>query len=82
MTKGLTTLSLGAAIKASRQSRGLTLDYMQRETGINKGNLSKIEHGADNITVGTLRKIAAAIGTEPGLLLSMIYIMDGEEEKE
>lgn len=54
--------SIGERIRLHRKSAGLTLQQMEALTGINNGNLSRIERGNQNLTEPTLSKIAGALG--------------------
>lgn len=57
-------------LKAAREAAGVSLAEMQQRTGIDKGNLSRLENGlAPNPTVETLTRYAAALGQE--LVLSL-----------
>ncbi len=54
-----------AALKATRESLGLSLADIRDRTGIEKGNLSRLENAANpNPTVGTLSRYAEAVGKE------------------
>lgn len=55
-------LTIGEKIRFHRKASGLTLQQMEAITGINNGNLSRIERGAQNLTEPTLSKIAGAFG--------------------
>lgn len=53
-------------IKRARQTAGLTQTQVVMRTGITQTMLSRLETGAvsiDKTTVGTMRKLAAALGT-------------------
>ena len=54
-----------AALKATRESLGLTLADIRERTGIEKGNLSRLENAANpNPTIDTLTRYADAVGKE------------------
>jgi phage repressor protein C with HTH and peptisase S24 domain len=53
---------IGSVIKMHRKRLGLTLQEMQNRTGINNGNLSKIERGQQSLTNETMKAIAQAFG--------------------
>ena len=54
-----------AALKATRESLGLSLADIRERTGIEKGNLSRLENAADpNPTIDTLTRYADAVGKE------------------
>jgi transcriptional regulator with XRE-family HTH domain len=60
--------ALGEAIRQLRQKRGLTQEDLAHEADITTGTLSLIERGHANPTWGTVRGIAAALGTSMGEL--------------
>lgn len=53
---------IGSVIKFHRKRLNLTLQEMQKRTGINNGNLSKIERGQQSLTNDTMKAIASAFG--------------------
>lgn len=54
-----------ATLKATRESLGLSLADIRDRTGIEKGNLSRLENATDpNPTIGTLSRYADAVGKE------------------
>lgn len=54
-----------AALKIEREAQGISLAELERRTGISKGRLSRLENDpAPNPTIGTLSRIAAALGRE------------------
>ncbi|MFV1966255.1 MAG: helix-turn-helix domain-containing protein [Pirellulaceae bacterium] len=54
-----------AALKSTRESLGLSLADIRERTGIEKGNLSRLENAANpNPTVDTLTRYADAVGKE------------------
>jgi transcriptional regulator with XRE-family HTH domain len=53
------------ALKASREALGLSLTDMKARTGIEKGNLSRLENAPNpNPTIDTLTRYANAVGKE------------------
>jgi transcriptional regulator with XRE-family HTH domain len=64
-----TRLRLGGRLRTLREQRGLSMDQLADETQQSKGHISNIERGLVNITVGTLLRMAKALGTTP------IYIL-------
>lgn len=62
--------ALGLRIQARRNQRGITLDAMATRTGFSKGYLSRIENGKKTPPLGTLDRIARALGTDINLLLT------------
>lgn len=51
-------------LKAKRKEKKITLDKLSELTGIDKGDLSKIENGKSNPTYKTLQTIAKALKIE------------------
>ena len=52
-------------LKIRRKKSGVSLPNLALRAGISKGNLSKIEKHASNLSVDTLGKLADAIGINP-----------------
>ena len=61
---------VGSAIKFHRKRLGLTLTELQNRTGINNGNLSKIERGQQSLTNDSMKAIAKALGMSLASLFS------------
>lgn len=55
-------MDIGARIRQLRREQKMTLQGMEAATGINNGNLSKIETGKQGLTHDTMVRIAAALG--------------------
>ncbi len=58
----------GQTVLAWRLARGLTQEALARTARISRPNLSAIERGRREVTLGTLRSLALALGTRPGVL--------------
>ncbi len=52
----------GAALRALRERRGLTIAALARQVGISAAAISQIESGTVQPSVTTLRRLAAALG--------------------
>lgn len=52
------------ALRAARETRGLSLQDLSDRTGITRASLSLLENGHGNPTMTTLRRVADAIGVE------------------
>jgi transcriptional regulator with XRE-family HTH domain len=61
--------SVGTALAALRQSEGLTLDALARQSGVSKSMLSQIERDKTNPTVAVVWRLAQALGVEVAELL-------------
>lgn len=73
--------AVGANIRYYRQKRGLTLDALGDDIGLDKGNMHRIEMGK-NITLRTLLKIALFLEVDPVKLLNTnvnIALQDAEQ---
>ena len=57
-------ISVGNAVSAARARKGLSQKELSRITGIDQSDISKIERGIANPSVGTLTRIAEALGTD------------------
>ena len=51
-----------AKLKLARLREGLSLGEMAEKTGIDRGNLSKLENNVDNVELNTLARFADALG--------------------
>lgn len=51
-----------ARYRVKGKLRGLSLTELSRRTGLSQGGISLILNGHRNATVGSLRKLAAALG--------------------
>ena len=51
-----------AKLKLARLREGLSLGQMAEKTGIDRGNLSKLENNVDNVELNTLARLADALG--------------------
>ncbi len=60
---------VGQTISFWRMKKGLTQAIVAKRSGVSRPNLSAIEQGARDLTVQTLRRIAAALGVTPGTLV-------------
>jgi transcriptional regulator with XRE-family HTH domain len=56
------TAVIGTKINEARAQRSLTFDQLARLSGVSKGMLVQIEQGKTNPSIGTLCKIANALG--------------------
>lgn len=63
-------MHLGAEIRRLRLTEGETLATLAAAVGCSKSHLSRIESGLSSPSIALLARIAEALGTEPGTLLS------------
>ena len=61
---------LGSEIRRLRKLRGLTLDQMVERSGVSLGALSQLERGYGNPELGTLVRVAHALGVSAASLLT------------
>jgi transcriptional regulator with XRE-family HTH domain len=54
--------TISARIRTRRQDRKLSLDALAARSGVSKGMLVQIEKGTTNPSIGTLCRVAAALG--------------------
>ena len=64
----MTTLPFGQTVALWRSHRRLTQEALAQKAGIPRPNLSAIERGQREVTLGTLRAIALGLGIQPGIL--------------
>ncbi len=55
-------LNIGSMIRHYRQQRGLSQGDIEKQTGLLRCYLSRVEHGRTVPSIGTLQKIASALG--------------------
>lgn len=55
---------LASQFKELRKSKNLTQEQLAEKTGIEKGQISRIENGKYNLTLATISKIAKALGAK------------------
>ena len=66
----------GKRIKEKREALGMTLEEVGNILGVNKSTIKRYEDGVTKkITIATYEKLAAILET------SVLYLMEGEEEK-
>jgi len=60
---------IGAVIRARRKRIGLSQEGLALLSGIERGNMGKIERGENNLSILNLVRIAEAIGATAGEIL-------------
>jgi ribosome-binding protein aMBF1 (putative translation factor) len=63
------SIMVGQTVAAARAKKGLSQKELAEVTGIDQSDLSKIERGVANPSVGTLKRIADALDAQ--LLISI-----------
>lgn len=62
-------LPFGETVLAWRLARGLTQAALANLARVSRPNLSAIERGQREVTLGTLRALAVALDVRPGVLV-------------
>src|SRR5262245_63777834 len=70
--------AVAAHIRARRQARRLSLDALAARSGVSKGMLVQIEQGTTNPSIGTLCRVAAALGASVADLVDLAP--EGQDE--
>jgi transcriptional regulator with XRE-family HTH domain len=65
-----TPQALGSVVRRLRQERGLTLEALADEAGMNVTYLSDIERGRSNPTIGKLGDLAVVFGVRVSELVA------------
>lgn len=60
---------LGPNLRAARKKLGLTQEQVAERSGVQAGEVSRIERGLRDPQVSTVKKLAAAVEVAPGRLL-------------
>jgi transcriptional regulator with XRE-family HTH domain len=61
--------NLGKNLRAARKKLGLTQEQVSERSGVQAGEISRIECGKRDPQVSTVEKLAAAVEVQPGRLL-------------
>jgi transcriptional regulator with XRE-family HTH domain len=67
--KDSSLVRLGAAIRARRQSLGMSQEALADHSGIDRSHMGKIERGERNVSILNIVRIAAAMLCQPSDLL-------------
>lgn len=63
-------LPLGAALRRLRRAAGLTQEQLGLESGVQRNFISLIENGQNQPTIGTIVKLARALGMKASELVA------------
>ena len=55
---------IGEIIKTARLKNNLTQEKLGQRIGVKKAQISKLEKGSTNITIGTIKKVFSALNTK------------------
>jgi transcriptional regulator with XRE-family HTH domain len=61
--------NLGKNLREARERLGLTQEQVGERSGVQAGEVSRIEHGKRDPQASTIEKLAAAVELPPGRLL-------------
>lgn len=61
--------NLGRNLRAARETRELTQEHLAERSGVQAGEISRIENGKRDPQVSTVLKLAKGLGLAPGKLL-------------
>jgi transcriptional regulator with XRE-family HTH domain len=61
--------NLGKNLRVARKKLGLTQEEVAQRSGLEQGEVSRVERGLRDPQVSTLEKLAAAVEVPPGRLL-------------
>jgi transcriptional regulator with XRE-family HTH domain len=64
-----TMVNFGANLRKARKACGLTQEQVSERSGVQAGEISRIEAGKRDPKVSTLLRLAEAVETPPGKLL-------------
>ena len=70
---------IGKIIRQLRNSKGIGIRELERLTGINRGNISKIERGAGFGPL-QLKRLADQLNTTPAVIFALSEILSGKSD--
>ena len=77
LAEGLKLWQVVPRLREEREARGLTMRDMYEATGMTSGRLSRLENQIEtNPTIGTLERLAAALGVR--LMVTLVEVPDEE----
>lgn len=65
-------IAVGKALLAARARAAMSQVELASKTGINQADISRIERGLSNPSIGTLQRLAVALGSELKVLFEQI----------
>ena len=69
MNEGKMLVALGAAIRRSREEKGLSQEGFADAIGMHRAYYGLIERGGKNLTLGTLIRVCDGLGALPSQIL-------------
>lgn len=74
-------VQFGAAIRAARESRGLSQEELAFAAGLHRTYVSSVERGRRNVSLLNIWKLADALGVRPGALLVLPRRRSGNADR-
>jgi transcriptional regulator with XRE-family HTH domain len=74
-------LALGLAVKARREELGLTQEALELSSDLHQRWISNLETGKRNPSLGSIRRLAAALGLNASELLARAEQIEAAEAK-
>jgi len=62
---------LGEMIKNARLKNRLTQEKLGERIGVKKAQISRLENGSSNVTIGTIKKVFSALNTKISFNVSL-----------
>ncbi len=63
---------VGEMIKTARKQRDLTQEELGKLIGVQKSQISKLENGASNVTIGTMLKVFEALKAKVNFKIELL----------
>jgi len=63
---------IGEMIKKARKEKNLTQEELGKLVGVQKAQISKLENGASNVTIGTILKVFEALKAKVNFKVEMM----------
>ena len=70
MQEATVQIRVGRAIRARREASGLSQERFADAIDMHRADYSKVERGERNLTLQTLCRVAAGLGTLPSIILA------------
>jgi transcriptional regulator with XRE-family HTH domain len=74
LVKSDTAVVFGRVLRALRTERGMSQEGLALEAGIQRNYVSLMERGINQPTIGTIFKLAVALGVRPSVLVERVEI--------
>jgi transcriptional regulator with XRE-family HTH domain len=74
LVKNDTAIVFGRVLRALRTERGLSQEGLALDAGIQRNYVSLMERGVNQPTIGTIFKLAVALGVRPSVLVERVEL--------